>query len=83
MSQDLFDELLTGDVPPAPAELDRQVHERLNRSLTFGQIVEFLVHAVPYAALHLAAAVAGLAKFTTSGNYPVHNETGGASPPAR
>jgi hypothetical protein len=83
MSQDLFDELIASEVPPPPVELDRRLHERLNRSLAFGHLVELFVHAVPYAVLHLAAAVTGLAAYTTSGEYPVRKQPGGIDPPAR
>lgn len=70
MSHDLLEQLSAGDVPPPPADFDREVHRRLNRALTAGHMVEFAFEVVPYALGHLAAALLGFVVFTLSGRFP-------------
>lgn len=70
MSTDLFERLAETDVPPVPAELDRAVHERLNRALVVGQVLDFAVRAIPYACFHFAKAVGGWIVLTVSGEFP-------------
>jgi hypothetical protein len=70
MSTDLFDRLAESAVPPPPAQLDRAVHERLNRALVIGHVLDFAMNAIPYACLHLAKAVGGFIALTVTGEYP-------------
>lgn len=70
MSTDLFDRLAETQVPPAPVQLDRAVHERLNRALVVGHVLDFAVRAIPYACAHFAKAVAGLIALTFTGSFP-------------
>jgi hypothetical protein len=71
MSHDVFEELMAAEVPPPPAEMVRDVHERLNRSLLVAQLMEFVLWAAPYAAVQLGQAVAALAVGTITGKYEV------------
>lgn len=70
MPSDLFQKLSQVAVPPPPAELDRAVHERVNRVLVTAHIFDFAVHAAPYAAWHLARAIGGLIALTFTGRFP-------------
>ncbi len=72
MSTDLFDQLAESPVPPPPAEFDRSVHERLNRALTIGHVVDFAVRAIPFACVEFFRAIGGLIGFTATGNFPKH-----------
>ena len=57
MSPNLFDRLAELDVPPPPVHFDQQLHQRVNRSLVVGQLVDLLVGAFPWAARHFAKAL--------------------------
>jgi hypothetical protein len=70
MPPDLFDRLSASPVPPPPAELDRGVHERVNRALLVGHLVDFALGAIPFAMRHFAAAVGGLIVLTVTGRFP-------------
>ena len=64
MGKNLFDELAEMEVPPAPAELTRDVHRRLNSRLLAAHLVDFALRALPYAWLHFSAALFGAAKYS-------------------
>jgi hypothetical protein len=85
MSSDLIERLADSPVPPLPAEFERGVHERLNRALVIGQMLEFALRAIPYACIHFAKAVAGWIVLSVSGNFPKrqdqNEETPDESPP--
>jgi hypothetical protein len=70
MPSDLFEKLSQVPVPPPPAELDRAVHERVNRALLSAQLFDFAISAVPLAAWHLARAIGGLIALTVTGRFP-------------
>ena len=70
MSFDLFELLAEKDVPPVPADFDRQVHSRVNDSLIAVHVTEFVFQVVPYAILHFVQAVIGLVGFTLAGEFP-------------
>ena len=67
MATDLFDKLAETDVPPAPARLDRAVHQRLNKVLVAGHLIDFVLRALPYAAMHMLAGLAHWLALTISG----------------
>jgi len=69
MSPNLFDRLAELDVPPPPVQFDQQLHQRVNRSLVVGQLVDLLVGAFPWAAGHFAKALLGAILFTVTGRY--------------
>ena len=68
----LFDQLAKTEVPPPPSSGDfgRAVHDRVNRNLLPGQLVDFAFGAVPLAAWHLARAIGGWMVLTISGRFP-------------
>jgi hypothetical protein len=69
MATDLFERLAELDVPPPPAQFDTQLHERVNRSLVVGQLMDLLFGAVPWAVVEFSRAVLGATIFTFTGRY--------------
>ncbi len=67
MELDLFTELAEIPVPPVPADLDKEVHRRLNRVLLTSQLVEFCWQALPQAALAMFACLRAFLTFTITG----------------
>lgn len=70
MNQDLLEQLADTTVPPPPADFDRAVHLRLNRTLIVGQVIELMCLVLPFALVEFARAVAAAAVYTLSGRYP-------------
>ena len=70
MIQDWFEQLAEQDVPPAPVDFDRRLHERVNDSLLAVHYLEFACRAAPYALLHFSQAMIGALRFTLTGKYP-------------
>jgi hypothetical protein len=70
MATDLFDQLADLEVPPPPVEFDRNLHERLNRSLTTQQIFDLGLRALPCAGIELLRALAGFISLTITGAFP-------------
>jgi len=69
MATDLFERLAELDVPPPPAQFDDQLHERVNRSLVVGQLMDLVFGAVPWAVVEFSRAVIGSVLFTLTGRY--------------
>jgi hypothetical protein len=69
MASNLFEQLADLEVPPPPDQFDRQLHERVNRSLVQTQLVDLIVSGLPWALLHFARAFVGLITFTLTGRY--------------
>ncbi len=69
MATDLFERLADLDVPPPPAQFDHQLHERVNRSLVVGQMMDLMFGAVPWAVVEFSRAVIGSVLFTLTGRY--------------
>jgi hypothetical protein len=65
----LLEQLARREVPPAPAELNSQVHRRLNRALLAAHLVDLAVGCLPYLALHFLRAVADFFKATFTGRF--------------
>jgi hypothetical protein len=72
MPTDLFDRLAEINVPPPvpPVGFDRNLHDRLNRSLTTQHVVDLGIHALPAAAAEFLRAVFGLIAMTITGKFP-------------
>jgi hypothetical protein len=69
MATDLFERLAELDVPPPPAQFDDQLHDRVNRSLVMGQLMDLVFGAVPWAVVEFSRAVIGSVLFTLTGRY--------------
>ena len=71
MATDLFEQLGDLEVPPPPAaeQFDRQLHDRVNRSLVAGQIVDLGARGMPLAMWHFSRALVGLFALTLTGRY--------------
>jgi hypothetical protein len=69
MALNLLEQLADLEVPPPPAQFDNQLHERVNRSLLTWQLVDLLIHALPWTMLHFGRAAAGLFAYTLTGRY--------------
>lgn len=72
--QDLWEALSATDVPPPPAEFDREVHRRLNGRLAWSQVAELVFGVMPYALAQMAQAVCGALLFTWSGRFPTSSK---------
>lgn len=71
MSNDLFEQLSEWEVPPPPPapSFDRQLHERLNRTLLLLQLGELAFRVLPWAALHFGQSVLGALRATLTGRF--------------
>jgi hypothetical protein len=69
MIDDLLEQLAHLEVQPPPAAFDRELHERVNRSLLTQHLLDLCFGALPWAVAHFARAVAALAAFTLCGRY--------------
>ena len=71
MATDFFEQLAELEVPPPPEaeQFDRQLHDRVNRSLVAGQLVDLATGGLPWAFIHFARALVGLVTLTLTGRY--------------
>jgi hypothetical protein len=71
MATDLFESLAELEIPPPPdtEAFDRQLHERVNRSLVAGQMTDLVIGGLPWAIAHFARALVGLITLTITGRY--------------
>jgi len=69
MSKNLLDQLAEVEIPSPPEDLDRQIHDRLNSRLLFGQFGDFALRGLPYAFFHLTQAMIALIRISLIGDY--------------
>ena len=62
MASDLLEQLAQLEVPPPPAELNQQVHQRVNRSLLVLHVLDLGLRAMPWAMWSSMAGVLGLCR---------------------
>jgi hypothetical protein len=67
MVEDLLERLAEADVPPPPRELDRKVHERVNRALFAAQMADLALRGTVWALVQFARPLAHLAVLTLTG----------------
>jgi hypothetical protein len=70
MSRDFLEQLAELEISQPPPEFDRRLHERLNRALFWQHVLDLLVGALPWAALHFARAVWAAVSFSLTGKVP-------------
>ena len=75
MNHDLLELLAATEIPPVPADFDRDVHQRVNHALLLGHVAELGLRVLPYALVHMAQALFGLAALTLSGRFPTGPST--------
>ncbi len=75
MTNDLLEQLAQSEIPPVPADFDRDVHERVNHALMLGHFAEFGLRVLPYAFVHMAQALIGFISLTLSGRFPTSEST--------
>ncbi len=80
MATDLFQRLAERPVPAPPAGFNRSLHQRLNKRLLAGQLLDLAVHGFGFAIWHLARAGMGLLILTLTGKFELRSNDG--SPPA-
>jgi hypothetical protein len=69
MVNDFFEQLAETEIPPPPAGFDRQLHQRVNRSLLMVQLMDLVFGALPWAVGHMARAFIGLVTLTITGKF--------------
>ena len=67
MPDDFFHELAQLDVPAAPSDFDRALHQRLNRALVVLHLVDLAFRGLPWALVHFMQAVGGAMRYSLSG----------------
>jgi hypothetical protein len=70
MAHDVFEQLAESDVPPPPPQFNRQLHERVNRSLAMTQITDLALGAFPWALGQMLRALGGFVCLTVTGKFP-------------
>ena len=69
MPRDFLEELSESPVPPVPAAFNRALHERLNRRLLVGQMLDLGMRGMGYTLAHFARALGGVVVLTMSGKF--------------
>jgi hypothetical protein len=69
MPRDFLEELAEAPVPPLPETFNRALHDRLNRRLLAGQILDLALRGLGYCLLHFGRAVAGFFALTVLGKF--------------
>ena len=69
MPRDFLEELAEAPVPPVPVAFNRALHERLNRRLLAGQMLDLALRGMGYTLGHFARAVGGMVMLTISGKF--------------
>ena len=69
MATGLLESLAEREVPPVPADLNRRVHERLNRALLVSHLLDLTLGGLPYLAVHFCRAVGYLLVVSFTGRF--------------
>ncbi len=74
MAHDFLDQLAQLEVHAPPPDFDRQLHQRLNRSLLGQHLLDLLLGALPWAFVHFARGCIGAIVFTATGRFTEQQE---------
>jgi hypothetical protein len=69
MPRDFLEELAVSPVPPPPDTFNRALHERLNRRLLAGHILDLALRGIGYCLVHFARALTGFFALTLTGAF--------------
>jgi len=69
MPRDFLEELAEAPVPPPPDTFNRALHERINRRLLAGQMLDLALRGIGYCFLHFGRALAGFFALTVLGRF--------------
>jgi len=68
--KDFLEQLAELDVREPPADFDRQLHRRLNRTLLVQHLLDFVVGGIAWSLGHFLRATLGWLLFTITGRFP-------------
>jgi hypothetical protein len=74
---DFLEQLAQVEVPAPPAQFDRQLHQRVNRSLLLQHLFDLVVRGLPWAMLQMLGALGAVVTVGISGRFS------GERPPPR
>ncbi len=69
MPKGLLESLAEREVPPVPADMNRQVHGRLNRVLLVTHVVDLALGGLPFLAVNFCRAVGHLFAVSLTGRF--------------
>jgi hypothetical protein len=69
MPRDFLEELAEAPVPPMPDTFNRTLHERLNRRLLAGHVIDLGFRGTGYVLAHFARALGGFFMVTLTGKF--------------
>lgn len=69
MSRDFLEQLAEAPVPAVPVTFNRALHERLNRRLLAGHMLDLALRGMGYTLGHFARAMGGFFILTLSGKF--------------
>jgi hypothetical protein len=75
MATDFLEKLADLEIPAVPDQFDRQLHQRMNRSLVMQQLLDLALSGLPWVALHFAQTLLAAMLFTITGRYPEDKKT--------
>ena len=76
LAEELTEELKQLSLPDERTKFDKQLHERVNRSLVVSHLLDLAVKGLPWALLHFARAFVGCIAFTLTGRYESNTKNG-------
>ncbi len=68
--KDFLDRLANMEVHEPPSDFNRQLHERVNRTLVIQHVIDFFVGAIAWSAVQFFHATIGWLVFTIMGKFP-------------
>ncbi len=68
--RDFLEELADRKVCEPPPDFDRQLHQRVNRTLVVQHVIDFFLGAIPWSAVHFFRGVFGWLLLTITGSFP-------------
>lgn len=76
MPRDVLEQLADAPVPPMPAAFDHALHDRLNRRLLVGHVLDLGLRGMGFTLAHFARAMCGFFVLTVTGKFEVESKEG-------